>query len=102
MCLFVTQVLINVGILAAYCSGIPYELIQGFKGFDVLGGVWCSWWRLMLGAGLLPAAFQVGRADFAASHIAGSTRHSSWVGWGTAGNKSVAWSSGLLPVPDTL
>jgi hypothetical protein len=51
------QVLINAGILAAYCSGIPYEL--GFKGFDVLGGVWCSWWRIMLGAALLPAALQV-------------------------------------------
>jgi hypothetical protein len=51
------QVLINTGILAAYCSGIPYEM--GFTGFDVLGGVWCSWWRIMIGAGLLPAALQV-------------------------------------------
>lgn len=41
----------------AYCSGIPYEM--GFTGFDVLGGVWCSWWRIMIGAGLLPAAMQV-------------------------------------------
>jgi len=52
------QVLINAGILVAYCSGIPYEL--GCTGFDVLGGVWCSWWRVMITAGLLPAALQVG------------------------------------------
>jgi hypothetical protein len=25
----------------------------------VLGGVWCSWWRVMTAAGLLPAALQV-------------------------------------------
>lgn len=51
------QVLINTGILVAYCSAIPYEL--GFTGMDVAGGVWCSWWRIMLGAGLLPATLQV-------------------------------------------
>lgn len=52
--------LINAGIVAAYCSGVPYEL--GFRGFDVLGGVWCSWWRIMVGAALLPAAVQVGES----------------------------------------
>jgi hypothetical protein len=53
------QVCINLGILLAYCAGVPYE--QGFTGFDVLGGnVWLAWWRVMLCLALLPAVLQVG------------------------------------------
>eukprot|EP00878_Enallax_costatus_P015475 GHUV01016210.1.p1 GENE.GHUV01016210.1~~GHUV01016210.1.p1 ORF type:complete len:748 (+),score=249.62 GHUV01016210.1:490-2733(+) len=52
------QVLINTGILAALCTGIPYEI--EFTGFDAFGGnVWISWWRIMLAAGLIPAVLQV-------------------------------------------
>lgn len=49
--------LINAGILVAYCAGLPYA--AGFTGLDVLGGLWCSWWRVMLAAGLLPPVLQV-------------------------------------------
>eukprot|EP00775_Hariotina_reticulata_P005499 gene5499-5734_t len=45
------------GILVAYCGGIPYE--QGFVGFSMLGNVWVAWWRVMCLAGLLPAVLQV-------------------------------------------
>jgi hypothetical protein len=50
-------VLINAGILAAYCCGLPYE--AGVTGLHIFGGLWCGWWRVMLAAGLLPPVAQV-------------------------------------------
>jgi hypothetical protein len=50
------QVFINVGILLAYCAGIPYE-----HDFTVvpLFGTHISWWRFMMVFSCIPALLQV-------------------------------------------
>lgn len=55
----IAQVVINAGILAALLLGIPYE--RGFVGFELLPGLWVSWWRVMTALGAAPAALQVRR-----------------------------------------
>lgn len=49
------QVFINLGILAAYLVGIPYE--HDFTGFHMFHFI--SWWRVMIGIGIAPAVIQV-------------------------------------------
>lgn len=50
-----TQVFINVGILAAYVIGYPYEM--GTEKVDLLGHE-VAWWRIMFAAALGPALLQ--------------------------------------------
>lgn len=47
--------MINVGILAAYLAGAPYE--ASFQGFYM--SHWVPWWRVMQAIALIPVLAQV-------------------------------------------
>ena len=61
-CAVPCQVAVNLGILAGYCIGIPYE-------YDInsvtlpWAGVAVPWWRAMTAVAVLPAVLQVGQPD---------------------------------------
>jgi hypothetical protein len=63
-------VFINVGILAAYCAGIPYE--HGFSSVWV-GGQEVAWWRIMMLLVCITSLVQVRGGLFCSSGDTGSS-----------------------------
>ncbi len=51
------QVMVTVGALLAYCVGWPYAAERA--SYIHIGSLEVSWWRIMLGLGLVPAVVQV-------------------------------------------